>query len=145
MYRVTESLRVANGNLKRHSEIAKNDNLLLENFKLDFLYSDEGNVTYKKGERFDAIMFTSRHSLYGISRPYIEYHVSKNKKLWRVESSIDHNLTIEDEHFMYVKFDAIARDVERFKVYEANGSKLVYIQSAGKEPLFFELAHPSAI
>jgi len=140
LYRVTETLRISNASLEHHSSKIEGSNKLLEVMKLDFLYTDDNQTTVLEGRIYDAISFRSRHSLYGISNPYISYWVSKDKRLWRIESSLDLNFTIKDEHLMYMKFDELKSDMAKFKVYDGNGTKLLFLEEKEKEPLLLELS-----
>ena len=141
LYRVNETLTLSNASLIKHSASSNEKSDFLQTLRLDFLYSDNNISEIKKGDKFDAINFNSRHSLYDISSPYIEYHVSKDRRLWRLESSVDLNFTITDDKFLFIKFDELAKDITRFKVYDGNGTKLFIIEQNNKDAIVLELTH----
>lgn len=84
--------------------------------------------------KFDQLNAQTEHSHFGIINPYIAYIV-KDKRLYRLESNKKIPYTIDYDFLKYIKFEIVAVDIKRFKVFASENSFLILLND-----LIFEVS-----
>jgi prepilin-type N-terminal cleavage/methylation domain-containing protein len=87
------------------------------------------------------VRLQTMHSLYGIQNPYVVWYVLvAENRLVRLESSNSFNIPITNLDNKYSIFtDSIAKDCNKFLVYQANGAIFISVVLGGDKFLKFAL------
>lgn len=99
---------------------------LTQSQSIDIINRNDNSNIMDDNNKFDQFSAQTAHSHFGIINPYIAYIV-KDKKLYRLESNKKIAATINDDILKHLKFEIVAVDIKKFKVFASSDSFLIVL------------------
>jgi len=122
--------------LQNISNKEKKNELFIKTLYYDILNSNTMTVKHSFDSDYDRIYLNTKNSLYNLINPYVIWYVSKkNNSLIRVESPF--KITLPSDRVFFA--DKFAENVKIFKIFSKNKKELIFVQTANKKPLYFEM------
>lgn len=107
---------------------------LTQSKNVSLIKKETSDILLNDNTKFDQLYAQTVHSHFGIINPYIAYRV-KDKKLYRLESNKKIPTTLDYEVLNHIKFEIVAEDVKKFKVFTSDNSFLIVLND-----LIFEVS-----
>lgn len=99
---------------------------LTQSQKVDVINRNDNSNIMDDNNKFDQFSTQTAHSHFGIINPYIAY-VVKDKNLYRLESNKKIGTTFDDDFLKHIKFEIVAKDIKKFKVFSSSDSFLIVL------------------
>ena len=136
IYQTKNNNKLFQDKIKKNSQNEIFLNILYD----DLIQSSDLNISGNK--RYAIIGFSSNHSVYGVSHPYIVWLVlKKDNTLARLESARKIILPIKDDMQKYIYMDIVQKNCEYFQANLSKNKKqiLIFIKNKNHKPYIFEV------